>query len=662
MSDEFADQLGWVAKSANLTASLKRAYSYAGHQRHRMVSVEYLLLALTEDADAADILAANRVDVNRLRNDVAGFIGRQNDRFGPGEAVVPRASGELSKIFEYASAAAEQSKRPQIDGAIVLAALIGEGRSPAAELLKSHGLTFENAVQTLQVRTPEAALPAGSERSGQAEVGERVARSGEAPRAPAPDQTPSIPSGGSEQPVPPRPVPQRKTVGNPARHQAKPALAPAASAAAARKRPVADDVLASVREMLDREDAGDELAELDIAPRDGTVGAPQAQPSRSEPPRVAARPDGRRVHPPQPEKAAPPRPVPGSGAPPNRGAPGRAMPGRESNAAAPPPLRPADAAKVDHAGLRRPGPPPAGLPPRGVPPSNPPPGGFGAPQRPHPPAGPPPQRTVSAPGDRPVFGGDAGGPRAPAPQCHGPVNASPPPQRPPRGGPAPRQGAPVDPRQGRGPPPPGGLDQAFESARPPTRDEAGAAASGAARTSARFEEGILVENIPRAMRVAVPEAIEVRIARSDIEVLAGGLEGRGTVQKHDVFVTRAMSVRLRAPHGGFWIETTSPETQWIEDNLGLLQDDFASWRWNVVPQMRGRAPLQLVISARTVAPDGMTAETALPDQVIEVGVRTNHKKNIKSLGVWALVALAGGMIGAWGQEVGGALSRILGFG
>ena len=48
-----------------------------------------------------------------------------------------------------------------------------------------------------------------------------------------------------------------------------------------------------------------------------------------------------------------------------------------------------------------------------------------------------------------------------------------------------------------------------------------------------------------------------------------------------------MSVRLRAPEGGFWIEMASPETQWIENTLGLLSDDYASWRWIVTPQRRG---------------------------------------------------------------------------
>ena len=93
------------------------------------------------------------------------------------------------------------------------------------------------------------------------------------------------------------------------------------------------------------------------------------------------------------------------------------------------------------------------------------------------------------------------------------------------------------------------------------------------------------------MRVAVPVTVEVRIARSEVEGLGEGMQGQAPVQRHDLVITKAMSVKLKAPDGGFWIETASPETQWIENRLGLLHDDFASWRWSVTPQWRGTSRL-----------------------------------------------------------------------
>ncbi len=160
------------------------------------------------------------------------------------------------------------------------------------------------------------------------------------------------------------------------------------------------------------------------------------------------------------------------------------------------------------------------------------------------------------------------------------------------------------------------------------------------------------------MRVGIPELVEVRLANEEVAQLVEGLQGRGAVERHDVFVTRAMSVRLRAPQGGFTIESSSPETQWIENELGLYSDDFASWRWSVVPRRRGRSRLQLVISARTIAPDGMTAETALPDQVIDVNVRINYAETARKWGGWAIAAVLGGVLGAWGGDAYQAIVRI----
>jgi hypothetical protein len=163
------------------------------------------------------------------------------------------------------------------------------------------------------------------------------------------------------------------------------------------------------------------------------------------------------------------------------------------------------------------------------------------------------------------------------------------------------------------------------------------------------EAGQLVENIPRRMRAGLPVVVEARIARSDVKALADGLQGGGAAYRHEVLVTKAMSVRLRAPDGGFVIENRSPETQWIENVLGLSADDFASWRWTVTPREPGRRQLQLIVSARTVAPDGLTAETALPDQVIEVKVGINYARTMGRSLSWLAAAVAGGLLARFGE-------------
>jgi hypothetical protein len=164
-----------------------------------------------------------------------------------------------------------------------------------------------------------------------------------------------------------------------------------------------------------------------------------------------------------------------------------------------------------------------------------------------------------------------------------------------------------------------------------------------------IEAGQLVENIPRRMRVGIPVMVEARIAKADVRALAEGLQGGGAAFRHEVMVTKAMSVRLRAPDGGFIIEARSPETQWIENVLGIASDDFASWRWTLTARERGRRQLQLIVSARTVSLDGLTAETALPDQVIDVKVGINYGRTASRWAGWITAAVVGGLLARFGE-------------
>lgn len=195
---------------------------------------------------------------------------------------------------------------------------------------------------------------------------------------------------------------------------------------------------------------------------------------------------------------------------------------------------------------------------------------------------------------------------------------------------------------------------------PPARAKREGAASKKRRRARTgdVQTGQLIENIPRVMRVALPSLVEARIAKSEVKNLADGIAGDGAAYRHDVLITRAMTVKLRAPDGGFFIETSSPETQWIENALGLMADDYASWRWTVTPKARGRRRLQLIISARTVGADGVAAETALPDQVVEIKVRTNYARALTVLLGWVIAALVGGLLATFGEGILAAIGTL----
>jgi hypothetical protein len=565
-----ADGLSRIAMSTGLAASLSRATDYARAHGHAEVTLEHMLLALCDDPDAVLVLAASNVNVEELTGEVTTQLAALPSRPHATDvefAVAP----DMRRILEAAAAAARGGRRREINGAIVLAAIVGDGKSAAAQVLSRLGLTFEGAIRALQSKPAPAAeqrqLPAPDAEAILADARERVqSRTGVTAR-----RLPFDGEGTYEEAAEPAElrVEQARALPPPA-YEPEP-LEPEQPA----EGPYHHD--------YERAQSYEPEAEPAFEP------APASEPDR----RLEVERHYAPSYEPEPsleesyEHRGPP-PMPAS-------------------APFPPPLPVPDA----HDGWT---PPPSPPPPPGS--------RFGAP--------PPP-------------------PRGPAlPSMPAPASA------PPRPGPPPLAPWPEDDRAPMGvgsgsgaAPGDGAASDRFHLSRRPAPQVA--QRPGARPVSPRTEIGQLVENIPRSMRVAVPAMIEVRIARADVQALAEGLQGGGAAYQHEVMVTKAMSVRLRAPDGGFFIETASPETQWIERAMLLSSEDFASWRWHVTPREKGRRRLQLIISARTVSADGLAAETALPDQVITVRVHTNYAKVAARWVGWGAAAVIGGLLAKFGE-------------
>ncbi|MGI9408128.1 MAG: Clp protease N-terminal domain-containing protein [Hyphomicrobiaceae bacterium] len=158
VTDALVGSLGWVPAGQRLADTVGRAHLFASEQSHRDLTLEHLILALADDTDAARVLEANGVDVPRLRDFVARYISAIDVRYPPDAPDAPEPDAALRQIFDVASAAAEASDRTEIDGALIVAAIIGEGTSNAASMLRQHGLNVEGDRQA----DAKSADPAGS--------------------------------------------------------------------------------------------------------------------------------------------------------------------------------------------------------------------------------------------------------------------------------------------------------------------------------------------------------------------------------------------------------------------------------------------------------------------------------------------------------------------
>lgn len=594
-----------IARSDALVATLARASDYAAGQAHASVTLEHLLLALTEDADAARVLISNSVDLGRLRNDVASFLGQQPPTAAPGS--LPQHDPELTKILAYAEAAARQSPRPdvQIDGAIVLAAIVGDGKSMAATFLKAQGLTFQAAIRVIrQSAAAQAPAPADAPEAAQPPPEP-------APATPPPASVHEDPRVGSR--APPAQKPLWEPMGIP---NIRPDPPPRPSAPPARKadapRPAAPS------------------PEQKPAPDDARPGAPgfgseaPSQPHHPAPPpspevvreEARPRPRGPELAPigaPPPPAPAPASQAPSGGQPsPGANAPIRRQPPPPAPAPpGPPPLPSSDA------GRRSPeGPPP--IPPRpssadaGLLPVPPAPGGLGA-------ARPPPPRPNL---------------RLPQSAGHEPELTSPWPELPAERPPLPPPSAPA------ARPPHGAPDRARARAAPQR--------PGREAPRPGTEIGQLVENIPRRMKVGVVETVEVRIAREGVAAGAG-LQGGGTPHTHQLLITHAMSVRIQGEPGRFYIEPKSPETQWTGARPDQLASDYAVWRFTVIPQVRGPAELTLIVASRSIGADGVIADSSLPEQRISIRISANLTRGFKRWAGWIAVAVLGGVLAKLGE-------------
>jgi len=562
MPQTTAGQFESMPMSPNLSQSLGRAQDFAREQSHRALLLEHLLLALTEDPDAAAVLRACNVDVVRLGTDVSGYLGRLLEDMRAEPGTEPRSDPELLRVLEAAGQAAQQSRRRQIDGSIVLAAVVGDGKSPAAGLLKAHGMTFDEAIRALQKASAQARSKQFASSPAQA--------SSERPAT----------AESEKQNENPAPVAEREDTAGDA---APPALGQSV-----------EEILAAARARIQHR-----AAAVTNKPPPAAKAAVKPPP-RVEPetlPLMTLSSFTAAAAPPLPE--LPPLIDGGPEQPTNSSV---AFPNNVASAPLPPTTR--------------------------LPPTSP--GELT----------PPLQQSPQS---------NEGPPRPPPPPQRPGTDAAAAPRLPSRPARAQRSG-PAEPSLPRRPIAGNGV---IAGSRRPSGETARPSAKpgSPARSGQRTAAGPLVETIPRRMRVGASAPAQVRIGRDKIDALMQLLMGGRAQHRPDAVVGRALTVRLRAPDGGFWIEASSPETQWVEMTPGHQHDEHVSWRWTVTPQRRGRRRLQLLVAARTIGRDGIAAETAPPDRMIEVAVRGNLFRRAARLIAFLGVVAMGAALGRFGQDL-----------
>ncbi len=103
-----------------LQATLRKAFDRAELMRHEYVTLEHLLLALTEDPNASKALQACGADLRRLRKQLEQFMQERLSRVPESTTVEPRQTLAVERVLQRAAIHAISSEMKTIDGSNVL--------------------------------------------------------------------------------------------------------------------------------------------------------------------------------------------------------------------------------------------------------------------------------------------------------------------------------------------------------------------------------------------------------------------------------------------------------------------------------------------------------------------------------------------------------------
>ena len=132
--------------SRNLEQTLHRALSFASDRRHEYATLEHLLLGLCDDTDAAAVLRACGVDLDKLRADLTEFLDKDLSGLATERGGDPKPTAGFQRVVQRAAIHVQSSGRDEVTGANVLVALFSERESHAVYFLQLQDMTRLDAV------------------------------------------------------------------------------------------------------------------------------------------------------------------------------------------------------------------------------------------------------------------------------------------------------------------------------------------------------------------------------------------------------------------------------------------------------------------------------------------------------------------------------------
>jgi Glyoxalase superfamily protein/Clp amino terminal domain, pathogenicity island component len=135
--------------SATFAAALHRALVFATQRKHEYATLEHLLPALLDDADASAVMRICGADLGALTEKLVDYLDNELKRLVIDNGADPKPTAGFQRVVQRAQLRGQELGRSMVTGANTLEAITSETQSPAARLLGEQGMTRQHLLSII---------------------------------------------------------------------------------------------------------------------------------------------------------------------------------------------------------------------------------------------------------------------------------------------------------------------------------------------------------------------------------------------------------------------------------------------------------------------------------------------------------------------------------
>ena len=167
--------------SRSLEQALHHAIKLASDRHHEYATLEHLLLALMDDADASQVMKACNVDMDALKKSVQKYIDEDLATLVLDDSDEAKPTTGFQRVVQRAVLHVQNSGRDEVTGANVLVALFTERESHAVYFLQEQNMNRLDAVSYIShgiAKRPGMSQPKQARGAEEEEEGEKQPKQG----------------------------------------------------------------------------------------------------------------------------------------------------------------------------------------------------------------------------------------------------------------------------------------------------------------------------------------------------------------------------------------------------------------------------------------------------------------------------------------------------